>query len=1646
MEQLWLCVLMLSVGVTVVQGIPGTSTINCATPSDVDLGNVDEGYEGRVEQVTGITAGSHVLLVANVFPEHLDFLELVFLPGETTANVITRKKLDADVLVETGGQLRYSLVCNDLDKFENKRTLKINDLNDNTPAFTKELYEITVSEILPVDTEVLRVQAIDLDISLDNKRLSFSMLPPSLDFQMLESGALIVTRRLNYNSQQLYSFSVKAKDVGGLFDEAMVVIKMEDIDNLNPYFKHNLYRASIPENESGPFHRITPEAIWAQDGDTGINEAIVYRITEVSPPKYAERFTMDSSSGVVVMISAIDREELDGALITVSIEAAQADDPSKAADSLVIVTIEDVNDNTPVFSQQSVSVSILENSPVGVVVAMASVADADQGGFVGNLSIIPDSAPFSVSADGSVRVKDSAALDRESHTSFLFQVTAIESDPPNRVARMSVEVILVDQNDNSPNFTQGLYVVRVDGEQKEGMLLVWVKAEDPDEGENGEITYSLDFGNKDGYFSINEKSGEITLKKMIPPMLDIILEFSLFVTARDGGIVSRSSSAQVNIFGPGVSKPQFTQKTYSGTIEEEKNAGVEILKVTFLTLGSEVPPTLQVVTEKDKFAISSDGIFTSTITLDYDESPQNYSVSISISDGVDTDHAVVEVQVTDVNDNSPEFGSGPFAISVPEDTAVGDNVTVLPARDKDYGFNGDLRYSLEGGKGKFSIDPKSGIVRVAAPLDRESDPGFSLLVVAQDQGQPARSASVPLKVLVADINDNVPEFSRTEFYVDVKENASVGIVLLTLSAADPDEGPNGTVTYSIRTQSPSSTPAAFELDSSTGALRLALTLDFSVAQMYRLTVGAVDGGVPALVGNSTVVIRVVDVNNHPPQFIPDRFHVQVPENLRSGTVVCSLDVTDKDEDGFSNGHFILTSDTFDIDQKGVVFLRDNATLDRETCSSYLLQIVAVDQPTSGLSSTAEINLEVLDYNDNSPQFGAFPDPLLVSEGHYSDSAPGEVHTFLVTDEDAGPNKDITLSFPSPNPLFTLREDGTLLVVGPLDRETRDSYDIVILASDQGTPQRENFTTVRLNVADVNDNMPQFGAERYSKSLLVKDAKKGDLVLRLTATDHDAGNNSLITYSFSAGGHPFLSINSETGAVVLTSDLASVTKDTTITLTAIARDQGQPPLSSTAVVVINLRMSSLVEELSFESSSYNFTLAENRPEGTIVGLVNAFPGNDINTVNYTLVGHTDMFSINAHGAITANKALDKESQEWYILEVEAFDNRVPPTSATAMVSVQVVDVNEDPEFVRDNYTARIFSIAFYKSPVVYVQATDPDLGDQGKLYYSIPLASPYFEVDGSSGLLYVVSAEALAGQSAMVEVRATDPGGLYVTTMVKVEVQGSFSSNVVVISLNQAANVVENKIPEVESALGRVIGWTVDVIGVSNTNGGASISRTSRQEPKTYVSFIAMAGVEVILSEDVKSILRMESDALKKELEKVFGKGLQYAVEEEESVPTSDVAVIALAVLLAISMLVLMLIVALSVVKFRTMKKHLLDPHREKFDIDRHSEGFTNTARKTSVTFAPDQASVGRTSLKQDQRSWQEGLEGQTGPEEGSTRGEGWETRRSRSETTETGGDREAGSREAEGGAERNRGGASTGHLDEDIEGSVKDWDVSTSAL
>lgn len=308
-----------------------------------------------------------------------------------------------------------------------------------------------------------------------------------------------------------------------------------------------------------------------------------------------------------------------------------------------------------------------------------------------------------------------------------------------------------------------------------------------------------------------------------------------------------------------------------------------------------VPVTLEVKSHADTFAITPSGELTTKVELDYDEGPHNYSVQISITDGLNSDEAEVDVQVADVNDNSPVFSPDSITATVPEDAEAGADVAHVSASDKDSGFNKDVRYSLRGGGGSFFIHPVSGMLSVAAALDRETTAQYELLAVAEDQGRPARSATASLRVRVSDVNDNAPRFSEAQYRLEVLETEPVGAELLTLSAPDPDDGANGTVSYRLVQQSPSSAAAAFELDATSGTLRLLRPLDYSEVRVYSLRVEASDGGTPALSTNGSVVVTVKDVNNHPPEFGQDRYEVAVPENLPSGAAVLTLEVTDRDE-------------------------------------------------------------------------------------------------------------------------------------------------------------------------------------------------------------------------------------------------------------------------------------------------------------------------------------------------------------------------------------------------------------------------------------------------------------------------------------------------------------------------------------------------------------------------------------------------------------------------------------------------------------------------------------------------------------------------------------------------------------------------------
>ncbi|CAK6984595.1 cadherin EGF LAG seven-pass G-type receptor 2-like [Scomber scombrus] len=258
-----------------------------------------------------------------------------------------------------------------------------------------------------------------------------------------------------------------------------------------------------------------------------------------------------------------------------------------------------------------------------------------------------------------------------------------------------------------------------------------------------------------------------------------------------------------------------------------------------------------------------------------------------------------------------------------------------------------------------------------------------------------------------------------------------------------------------------------------------------------------------------------------------------------------------------------------------------------------------------------------------------------------------------------------------------------------------------------------------------------------------------------------------------------------------------------------------------------------------------------------------------------------------GNLSVVTAIDREEMDSSIISVNIkVDQVTDGRTATAQVRVEVEDVNEAPQFPPEVYKASVFSTDPFKTPVIVVKASDPDVGDEGRLEYSLVSGSPYFDVDASSGLVFVVSVVDLSGQAATVEVKVTDPKGLNATAKVEVEVLGGTSSNdMVTISLNRPANVVERNIPEMEKSLGKALGWTVDIIQVYSSTRGSPKSRTLAV--KSLVNFIAVDKAEVVSYEQVVRKLQSESAAVTTELTIVFGEGVQFAVEERPKDPDSD---------------------------------------------------------------------------------------------------------------------------------------------------------------
>ncbi|NXN08682.1 PCDGA protein, partial [Indicator maculatus] len=427
----------------------------------------------------------------------------------------------------------------------------------------------------------------------------------------------------------------------------------------------------------------------------------------------------------------------------------------------------------------------------------------------------------------------------------------------------------------------------------------------------------------------------------------------------------------------------------------------------------------------------------------------------------------VEVAITDINDNAPSFPGPETQLRMSEIRPAGSRFPLVEAQDPDIGTNSVLSYELSGDE-HFSLAVQTGLggdrrpeLVLAKELDREEAAFHDLVLRVSDGGEPSRTGTARIRVVVLDANDNAPVFSPAEYTVHVPEDVPVGSALVTVTATDPDEGLNGHVKYSLKKITKKGS-AIFHLDSETGSITLARSLDFEEGESYELEVQAHDGD--GLFDTARVMITVTDVNDNAPEISVSSLLSEISEDAPSGTVIALLHVQDRDSGANGQVRCSLGAGVaFRLEKSFEDYYRVVTTrqLDREEVSEYNVTVRAADGGSPSLWSSTVLALRVLDVNDNAPVF---------SEASYSARLPENnaagalVLTVRARDADWGQNARVLQKF------VLDAESGIITLQEGLDFEEASTFSLAIEAKDGGGLVAH--CEAEVEVLDVNDNAPE----------------------------------------------------------------------------------------------------------------------------------------------------------------------------------------------------------------------------------------------------------------------------------------------------------------------------------------------------------------------------------------------------------------------------------------------------------------------------------------------------------------------------------------------------------------------------------------------
>ncbi|XP_041050263.1 cadherin-23-like [Carcharodon carcharias] len=1271
--------------------------------------------------------------------------------------------------------------------------IKINvlDANDNAPSCEQNIYQTTAAENIAKNTIIVKVSAIDLDEGLNGEIIyAFSDQTPDKVREVFSldstTGEIRVTGNLDFEEADNYQISVRAKDRGArsLSVYCKVLIKVTDVNDNCPEIVITTTSSSIPEDAAED----TAVALFrVTDRDSDKKANIYCRITRDFP------FRLNSSFNnyyTLVTSGHLDREKVPEYNIT--FVCTDTGSPPLSANKTIRIQVSDINDNPPRFTQPSFTMYLSENNVIGASIGSVSAFDPD---FKQNAELsysildslihgFPASTLVSINAASGVMFAQ-RSFDFEQLKKIQAHVQVKDFGSPPLSSNVTVNVIIVDQNDNAPVIVSPLPVKGSSAEDtmprsaEPGYLVAKVTATDADSGLNAQIFYQLRQPTDESLFTVASETGEIwTIRRF--GHKDSLRQ-KIVILVKDTGTPSLSSTVTINV---SVQDDDITENASNiGTLDNAGPWKYDLKFYLMLVFGStSILLLVAIVILANKVRRGRNGINSYSCCWH----PPYFSRKNSLH-GIQKASASLQIPPNYTEVYESGTGQQTFDYGARQGCALND-FTFLQLQ----------------GVAAPKIDIKNG--RCHPSEYRKASNSLNKDTAKFQERMNSLLYSRGLQwpvyyVILVCVSYSVCE----NIHYTIPEELELGDFVGNI-ASDLGLDTKQLVARGFRIASENKIQYV-DVDLKTGILFIKETIDREeLCEQSFACVLMLEAVLENPLQLYRVQIEILDVNDNAPVFQRKEVNIEISELMPAGTTFPLQSAIDPDVGPNKvrsyqlspNEYFILKSQS-DSEITGIPELVLERPLDREQQPTHRLTLTAFDGGIPQKFGTTQINITVLDANDNAPVCERNVYHVTTAENVRKNTLIVKV---TAVDMDEGLNGEVIYSFSDHTPdrvreIFSLDSlNGEIRVTGIVDFEEADNYQILIQAKDRGKHQVPAYCKVLIKVTDVNDNYPQIITTSTSNGVQ-ENAPPNTAVALFRVTDRDSENREKVHCRIARDIPFMLNISFNNYYTLVTHGEIDRENLPEYNITIICTDTGSPPLSTTKI--IRVQVSDINDnQPRFTQPSYTMYVTENNVIGSSIGSVSAFDpdSNENAELSYSIVDSlinglpaSSLVSINAaDGVIFAQRSFDFEQVRTLEVHVKVKDAGSPPLSSNVLVNVIIVDQNDNVPVIASPLP-REGSIVEETIPrsadsgylVAKLTATDADSGLNGQLSYQLrqPTEDSLFTVAPETGEIWTIRRFGLKDsfrQRIMILVRDNGTPSLSVTVTINVSVQDDTTEN------------------------------------------------------------------------------------------------------------------------------------------------------------------------------------------------------------------------------------------------------------------------------